>query len=393
MTVNCTWQGKGMLGLQDKSDKVASQPGRLSFSIISSPDKPASPSLKLLQVDPNDPIRAIDCRETTMPADARFDPAFIESLKGFKVLRFMDLQNTNANEPVTWATRHTPATIDIRSGDGMAVEDIVALAKAADADPWVNMPWNADADYITRFARYVHENLPAGHRVYVELSNEVWNYGFKAAHQALDESDAQQLAPDRNIGRADRYAARMIEVMDIWAKVFADAPKRLVRVAAGQNNGPGRSKTELDYQDAWKHVDALATAPYFGRELNKESGQTVESVFAALPGLIASQIDKAVQNKAIAASHGLRYISYEGGQTLVLQKDIPLAQKIQRDPRMYDMYKLYIGQWRTRVGDLLMLYSTVTPIGKFGAWGLAEYPGQPRSAAPKLRAVMEEIGR
>ena len=42
--------------------------------------------------------------------------------------------------------------------------------------------------------------------------------------------------------------------------------------------------------------------------------------------------------------------------------------------------------------DLLVLFSATGPISKFGAWGLREYAGQPRSDAPMLDAVLTALG-
>jgi hypothetical protein len=36
----------------------------------------------------------------------------------------------------------------------------------------------------------------------------------------------------------------------------------------------------------------------------------------------------------------------------------------------------------------LVVYASAGPISQYGAWGLREYPGQPMSETPKLRAVL-----
>ena len=95
----------------------------------------------------------------------------------------------------------------------------------------------------------------------------------------------------------------------------------------------------------------------------------------------------------VANKFGKRYIAYEAGQHVVKPDDLLLTTKIQRDPRMYDVYKRYIDDWRSRVGDTLTLFANVGGIGPFGAWGLSEHSGQPVSEAPKLRAVLEEQKR
>ncbi|MDB5687837.1 MAG: hypothetical protein JWR77_2426, partial [Rhizorhabdus sp.] len=228
--IRCTYQGRGEITPMAATN-VRSGRGFFSFHWDNSDARPRQVTLRLSASDPADPIRGLDCRETTLPASARFDPQFIESLRGFKVVRFMDWQNTNGNTPVTWATRHTRNSLNITRDDGVPIEDMIALANEARADPWFTMPWNADDDYITRFARLVHDTLAPDRTAYVELGNEVWNMRFLMAKQAMREGQAAGLSGDANVARARRYAQRMVQVMDIWKNVFADRPGKLVRVA------------------------------------------------------------------------------------------------------------------------------------------------------------------
>ena len=388
--VRCIWQGKGDLRAEGKKvqgAKIAAN--NITFKLDADPANQGSAELRLASVDPEDPIRNIDCRETSLPPDARFDPQYVASLRSFKVLRFMDWQASNFNAPVTWATRHSPASIDTTKWDGVSIEDMIALTKATNADPWFNMPWNGDDDYVERFARMVHDNLPADRTVYVEMGNEIWNHAFKASRQAQQEGVAAGLAPDPNIAGLLRYAQRLAHVMDIWKKVYADRPGRLVRVAACQN-GAGCAKVVLGYQDTAKHVDALATAPYFGARLNRTPFANADEVFAALDPEIDRALDFSLQAKAVAAQYGKRYLAYEGGQHLIL-KDVALEEQVERDPRMYDAYKKYLDIWRSKIGDTLALYASSGSISRFGAWGLIEYVGQPLSETPKMRAIEEAV--
>ena len=390
-TIRCTYQGKGQLepGL-GAVQQVQFENGGFTFHWSGDNRAEGKVQLKLSSVDPSDPIRSIDCRETTLPSSARFDPEYLAYLRGFKILRFMDWQNTNGNLPISWATRHTSASQDIVKGDGIPIEDMIELANQIGADPWFCMPWNADDDYIRRFAQLVHDRLPAGHRVYVDLANEVWNLAFPVSRQARQEGVAEGLAPDPNTALLFRYAERTAHVMDIWAKVFADRPDRLVRVAACQN-GPGCLQRVLGFRDTAAHVDAAATAPYFGHAFTKDPPASVDEAYARMDGMIDEALGKALAAKAVAARYGKRYIAYEAGQHVVL-KDVDLSQKIQRDPRMYEAYKQYLGLWRAKIGDVLTLYSSISPVSKFGSWGLSEYLGQPVTEAPKLRAVREFMG-
>jgi hypothetical protein len=111
-----------------------------------------------------------------------------------------------------------------------------------------------------------------------------------------------------------------------------------------------------------------------------------------LPANINDTMQLIEKQKAIAQKYGKRYLAYEGGQGVVLDNAVLVAQ-IERDPRMYDLYTSYLNQWNSRIGDTLPLFALTEPlVGKEG-WGLVEYAGQPLSDAPKMRAVRDFLRR
>lgn len=387
--IRCTYTGKGELTARGNAIEVSARPGQVTFRWINRWQNNVV-WLQVHSIDPATPISRIDCRETDAAASARFDPGFLASLEGYKTLRFMDWQRTNENAPGHWNDRHTPASLDITTGTGVAVEDIVALAKAVRADAWVTCPWNADDDYVARFANLMHDGLPSDRATYVEVGNEVWNGGFPAARQALAEGQTRGLGQSPRETQMRRYAQRTIEVMRIWERVFVDNPKRLVRVVSTQHVVPDAAEIIFRYQGLADHVDALATAPYFGFDM-QVAGPTgdLSENFRKLDAAVSATIVQAVTNRAIAARYGKRYLAYEAGQHIVLPTDVPLLERIERDPRMYETYRRYIQTWQAQVGDVLTLFTTTGSIGPGGAWGLAEHSGQSPAEAPKLRASLE----
>jgi hypothetical protein len=71
---------------------------------------------------------------------------------------------------------------------------------------------------------------------------------------------------------------------------------------------------------------------------------------------------------------------------------VALLQQVERDPRMYDLYKSFISQWQSQIGDTMNLFDLNSPINQYGGWGLWEYAGQSLSASPKMQAVREFLG-
>lgn len=391
--VHCSFEGRGELAAGGVASVVDRQAQRLLLSLDPSgvPDEGAW--IELLRTDPADPIRNIDCRETMLPREARFHPEFLGFLQGFAVLRFVDWQRINDNAPARWAERTRPESSSQAGAGGASIEDMVELSNRVGADPWFLMPYRADADYIRNFARLVHQRIDPRSTVYVEFGNEVWNSIFDAARQAQEEGLALELG-DGDPGRAQalRYAQKVREAMRIWTGEFADRPGRLVRVAASQHANPDHASVILGDADTIAWVDALATAPYIWIDLEGRGIADTDWVFARMPGAIEHTMDFAARNRAIAFSHGKRFIAYEGGQHLVTP-DLALARAVQRDPRMGDAYRRYLDRWDARIRSDLTLYASTAPISEYGSWGLREYAGQPIGEAPKLAAVRDYLKR
>lgn len=387
VAVRCTYRGSGELGARGVAEVSGRGRQELTLTVTPTGAEDEMGWIELLRTDPRDPLRDIDCRKVGTPAAARFDPDFVKSLSGFAVVRFMDWQRTNDNARIGWGRRALPQSSSQVAPAGVSVEDMVDLANAAHADPWFTMPYHADSAYLRGFARLVHDRLDPDLRVHVELGNEVWNSMFESAQDAEREGVARSLGGgDRQRAAMERYAERMIDTMRVWTQVYADRPRSLVRVCATQNANPELARMVLGFRDAARWVDALATAPYAGFDLQGYGANDVDRVFAAMSGAASTAFAMAEENRAVAAGHGKRFITYEAGQHLVTQ-DLALARKMQRDPRMGTFYARYLDQWRSRFGDTMMLYASNAPISQWGAWGLTEYGGQPASDAPKLRAV------
>ena len=111
-----------------------------------------------------------------------FMPEVLEDLKYYKVLRFMDWQRTNNSVNQRWADRRTPDNWYTQTGKkGVALEYACDVCNAVLTDCWVCVPHAADDDYVRDMARLIRDRLDGRLRVYVEYSNETWNWasGFK----------------------------------------------------------------------------------------------------------------------------------------------------------------------------------------------------------------------
>src|SRR5260221_882338 len=232
----CRFQGNGTIGVTGPVSNVSTGVGFTKFTIAPTYPNPQGALIKY-SVDPTNYIRNVDCREAAASTTDQLAPEFVSAMSGFKVMRFMKWQPaTEGNYPVSWATRNKPGDADFTKSDGVPVEVMVATANQLNVDPWFTIPWNADDDYITRFATYVRDNMAPGHQAYVEVSNEVWNDGYAVTQQASAEAKAEGLLSAEDGvspgGKGERYAEKTRQVMQIWSTVFAGQTNRLVRVFA-----------------------------------------------------------------------------------------------------------------------------------------------------------------
>ncbi len=396
----CSWRGRADVGVGGLAAVTARTANSIAFDWTPWTEANRG-QLVWLDVHATDRAGAhdFDCRLAGLPRDAALSPEVVASLKPFQVLRFLDWSNANGNPAhVTWAGRTRPDALYQADGPtGVALEHMIALARATGAAPWFTVPWNADEDYQRRMARMVHDRLPPDRDVYVELSNEVWNAMFGAMRQAEQEGLAEGLSTNGFRAAQLRYAEKVRWMMPIWAKVFADRPGRLIRVGATMAAMPDMAAMQLDEGRMAEAIDAIAIAPYFGGTLMNVATDTFDPA-SLLTGL-AADADRVMEGevaayRTLADQHGKRLIAYEAGQHMTgAGKREEALRAVNRAPAMYDIYRDYIGSWRATVGDTMVLYNSTSPISQYGAWGLQEYVGQPLGQAPKRRAALLYSGK
>lgn len=221
-----------------------------------------------------------------------FLPAYEQALGRFVALRFM--AGTNWNNSVTWTDRTRPDYSTQRytrpgeSGwetNGMAWEYRVLLCNETGKDLYINVPALADDDYVTKLAqliRYgsdgnepytrpqtnpVYPPLNSNLDVYIEYSNEVWNYGFSAWRQNFDAAqkavqggtEAGRMltydgATDQNVLWNRRFALRSVQISNLFRQVFGDAAmgtriRMLLEWQYANYGWPPTAETELTFLD------------------------------------------------------------------------------------------------------------------------------------------------
>jgi len=437
------FQGRGRMEIeQDGHAEVYTRGGRYRLNLRRDA---WNVEIRIMTSDPGDPIRDI---HLVMPGHERsyldqpFYPETVERLGPMSVLRMMNLRQINGGEylsdngvaptdpdyTVTWEGRVTPDHYTQGGPRGVASEYLLGLAEAADADPWLNVPHGATDDYIRGLCRVIRERVPAGRYVYLELSNEPWNFSeeYPQSRYYLNLGRRDRLGGhgEWEIGRRAyvRAAARMFTIA---RQQLADTDLHLVNVIGGFAGDVGHSRRILELLNDRRlnpsgiKADALGIAPYLANFANDlvASGeidhiQPVEmvrrlerSLTENLPvfgenDTYPSMVSMVRAHHALARRHGVALVAYEGGQHLVdlgpAMHHETLNEKIaaaNAHPDMYRLYRRMLDLWFREGGGVFcsFVYSSLT--NEWGVFAHVAYLGQPIDQAPKYRALIDHAGQ
>ncbi len=405
-TYVCLYDGQGQIEFPWNA-RGAESAGRIEFQVTS--DGPGI-KLSLTATDPADPIRNI---RVIMPGFEQtyrqqvFYPPFVESLAIYRVIRFQHWMyvNSGENDSRRWSDRTTPASVRQTGPRGVALEHIIDLCNRLGADPWFNLPHVASDDYIEGFAEMVRDRLDPRLQSYVEYSNEVWNYLF--AQSDYLKAKGAALSDDPHEASLRYQAQRSVEIFSIWETVFGST-ERFVRVLSVQHL-PWSGRTVMDWQQAYRHADALAFAPYFGAmlgvSLDVDDGglleqartMSVEQILDYCQQDIARNRALSIEMHSDAAARGLRVIAYEGGQHLVgfgWQTETGVAQKFEaanRHARMRGLYLDDLRGWAELGGGLFVTYRHMGRYGEQGCFGVMEYLDQDSASSPKYQGLLDYL--
>lgn len=363
-----------------------------------------------------------------------FRPEFLEFCRPFHALRFMDWGRTNNSIEEEWSSRrrptfytmvgvsgnpddtqgHAPDAFQRRFAGGVAHEIMITLANTLGIDPWFCIPHRATDQYVAEFAKLVHAKLDPKLKAYVEVSNEIWNWGFLQAGWMLqsrrlgDMVEAKGGKPWEASGKGtshpERIGALFGHVLQVWQNAWPAADrKRSIRVCATQTGWLEVALRTIDATMANGGCDAVAQTAYFGpndehydRWAARGAALTGEEVINDMRMVVSKQAQPGAA--LTAAQHakklGLRYLVYEGGQHLQPknQAELPYNPALGAAQTLPAMYDLYLETLRTEVHLGCSLFCAFNSVGgqgsRWGSWGVTTSYDQPVANAPKYRALL-----
>lgn len=370
--------------------------------------------------------KASDCFQDVnrVTGDNPWNPQFLKELAPYRSLRFMDWDQTNGSQRQRWSQRNPKSA---PKQNPAAYEWMIDLCNRVQADLWVTLPHrsithistNAPSDYALRLCLLVKTGIDMGEanlgpveqklsamsaedliglggvrtsqplrpdlKLYLEYSNETWNGIFKQSHYCCDEGLALNLHTNRWTAGFRYHAWAAIRLFRAADLVFgADSP-RVVKVLAGFTSNPWVAQQHLQVlaDPRWNpwgvRASAIATAPYFGHQVQGDAPDAVEQLRSA----IQRSAGQSERHQQIADRAGLKLIAYEGGQHVTKK-----AAAINRHPEMFTLYQEYLRAM-SRYFSHFSHYNHVGQAGDRGAWGAIEFTGQPIAQAHKYRALVE----
>jgi hypothetical protein len=441
-----SWQGTGTIVPDSKctAGAITSSGGNNQQTVtcpqVTTPagDPSFGPPWYYLNATP--PVTNIHLRLPSSSSNGMFTTDFINKMQSFSTLRFMDLFNTNfsiftgsVNPTTNWSDRTWPVSGSRYQPQGMAYEDVIALANLTGKAIWINIPTLATDDYVCRLARLLHfgepsdksnsscnpsaagsgtvTSLNANITVYVEHSNELWNYAFPGAEQiycwangvaASGHSCPSGTTPTSAIGAAalatapwtggfsgDPYGKATTYSMflakrnhDIFATVFgSDAGQ--IKTLYNAQSGSGIVGAYSGYLDFMTtnygavngYISTVAIAPYLYLSNNADLS-SVDAIFSDLNAVLSDTSSAGIGATfsaalTLAQKYNMGLATYEGGQSLT-GNNTTVCQA-NADPRMFTVYTNYFNLWDQKVGRATLFnhfeFVNYCASGGQGQWG------------------------
>lgn len=409
-------EGQGTVQFEWDTEAIFEGPGTYNLPVIAPSD--AGMHLKILSSDPTDPIRNIAVYFPEHGPEDTFNRDFLNLISPFEAIRFIKATSTEENPIVDWEDRtlidhHTYQTDyddTLVVLPGTPWEHVIALCNDTQKDAWINIPYLASDAYVEELATLFFENLDPELSLYLEYSNETWNFNYGHTHEHVNNTGmALGFSDEPYVAGVEYTTYRSLQIFEIFEDVYgASMETRVEKVLASAPwNYPAQitvnALSDPTVNPNGTMPDALSMAPYIGGEViqlpegytdlcHLTTADIIDSLEINMDFWMHDMVDT---YRHLADSLGIEMYSYEGGQHLAeagfWPTEDPCAEELiisaNRHPDMESIYCEYYDYWYdTLRGDLHMTFMLAGGYSEFGAFGLLESQWQTPSTSPKWNA-------
>lgn len=303
---------------------------------------------------------------------------------------------------------------------GAAYEHMIDLANETSSDLWICIPVMANDNFVSQLAMLIRTRLNHNLNVYVEYSNEsTWNYWFEYhnSQSLVDVGLVGYPGDDGDIYVQHKYAARTIQILEIFDNVFTNEQDRLIGVLGCQFGyfAPTADMVDaIQWLDKLNLIDAFAIAPYVGEsELVTNHWPDMNAIFDAmdqfavdmmngnaLPGPSNDKGDSITAFYDFAETHQKRVLAYESGQHFVttgiggIGGNLTGEQvaAVNNHARMYQWYQIYANAWYSQsITATNVFYTSSAPCSSElqSCFGMVTSCDQPLEDAHKFRGLLD----
>jgi hypothetical protein len=332
-----------------------------------------------------------------------FTDPFLKLVGQFPVIRTMGWESTNGNTVSLWLTRTLTTNATQQTANGVAWEYVILLANMLKKDVWINVPAEANAAYVQALAKLMYNKLDPSLHLYIEYSNEVWNYDF--AQQAYNQSAAEAevaanpasplawqcatYADCQYVWGARRVGEQIVKIAQIFQKVYGTRADMLRPIYATQLGQTYYLSLVLPMiQHYWgapaKLLYGIAQAPYWTGDNTIDSLTASQELANAAANLATLNVPE--QGFATwARYYGLQSVTYEGGPGMNGTPSLDAKLAANRAAGIGTQVTQAITGAASEGISLYMYFDSAGTYSQYGMWGATENVFD--LATPKMSAL------
>lgn len=131
-------------------------------------------------------------------------------------MKFTHWQKTINSTTEKWEQVNDNQKVFTNGGqNGMKISRIVELINLVGSDSWINVPHNADDNFVRELAHYLKDNVREDVKIYLEYSYEAWNVLYSQKAYFTKKAEEKKLN-----NYLQYYANRALQVFEMFDDVY-----------------------------------------------------------------------------------------------------------------------------------------------------------------------------